>query len=79
MTTAARVLDVLARVVESDDVRDKPELPLYGELLDSMRTVELLVALEEAFGIQISAAELDREEWATPSRVVSFVERRLTA
>jgi D-alanine--poly(phosphoribitol) ligase subunit 2 len=47
------------------------------DLLDSLRAVELMVALSEEFGIEISPAEFVREEWATPSRIVAYMERRL--
>jgi len=44
-----------------------------------MKTVELMVALSEEFGIDISPAEFEREQWATPRRIVAYIERRITA
>jgi D-alanine--poly(phosphoribitol) ligase subunit 2 len=78
MNTKDEVLAVLARVAETDEVVRDPELLLYEMgVLDSLRSVELMLALSERFGIPISPAEMDREEWATPARIVSFVSRRL--
>jgi D-alanine--poly(phosphoribitol) ligase subunit 2 len=80
MTIADRVLDVLVGVAEIDDVRHNPDVRLYDlQILDSMKTVELIVAFSTEFGLSISPAELTREEWATPEKIVSFMQRRLGA
>ena len=80
MTISDRVLDVLVRVSEVGDVRDNPDVRLYDlQILDSMRTVALIVAFLSEFGVEISLAELDREDWATPRKIVSYLERKLAA
>jgi D-alanine--poly(phosphoribitol) ligase subunit 2 len=80
MTISERVLNVLAGVSEIDDVRHDPDLRLYDlQVLDSMKTVELIVAFSSEFGVEISPAEFDREEWATPRKIISYMERRLVA
>ena len=78
MSTSAQVLDVLAQVAETPEVRSNPDLRLYDlDLLDSLKTVELIVAFSDKFGVEISPAELEREQWATPSRIIAFMENRL--
>jgi D-alanine--poly(phosphoribitol) ligase subunit 2 len=78
MTISTEVLAVLADVLDTSEVYDAPDLPLYElELLDSLRTVELILALSERLGIEISPAEIDRELWASPRRIVQDVERRV--
>lgn len=78
--TAPQILDVLARVAETDEVRTNPDLALYDlQVLDSMKTVELIVALGAELGVQISPAEFEREAWATPAKLVADVQARLTA
>jgi len=80
MSTATEVLAVLADVLNTGEVYDAPDLPLYElELLDSLRTVELILALSERFGLEISPAELDRDCWASPRRIAEDIERRLGA
>jgi D-alanine--poly(phosphoribitol) ligase subunit 2 len=83
MTTAdptAQILSVLAEVAETDEVRRNPDLALYDlQILDSMKTVQLIVALGEQFGVEISPAEFEREAWATPAKLVEDVRRRLAA
>ena len=79
-TTATQILDVLASVTETDEVRTQPDLALYEmQVLDSMKTVELIVALGREVGVEVSPAEFDREAWATPRKLVEDVQRRLTA
>ena len=46
-------------------------------VLDSLKAVELMIALSEAFGIDISPAEFERDEWATPRRIVAYMEQRV--
>ena len=80
MSTSTAVLAVLADVLNTQEVYDAPDLPLYElELLDSLRTVELILALSERFGIDISPADIDRERWATPRRIADDIERRMAA
>ncbi len=80
MTVSDRVLKVLVDVSEIEDVRHEPDVRLYDlQILDSMKTVQLIVAFASEFGVEISPAEIDREEWATPRRIVSYMERKLVA
>ncbi len=78
MSTAERVLAVLANVTETDEVRQDPTVHLYDlDLLDSLRTVELLVALSDEFGVDISPAEVERDQWASPRQVIKYMEQRV--
>jgi len=78
MTVAERVLLLLAEATETDDVRYEPDLPLFElNLLDSLATVGLLLAMQRELGLQISPADLEREQWSTPRKLVADVERRL--
>ena len=74
------ILDVLASVAETEEVRTNPELALYDlQILDSMKTVELIVALGRDIGVEVSPAEFEREAWATPAKFVADILRRLAA
>jgi D-alanine--poly(phosphoribitol) ligase subunit 2 len=73
-----RTLEILQQVTGDADVLTDPDLQLYGSgLLDSLATVSLIVAFEDAFGLVISPAEFDRDAWATPPLLVADIERRL--
>jgi D-alanine--poly(phosphoribitol) ligase subunit 2 len=76
----ARVLEILEEVAETDAVTRDGSLPLYDSgLLDSLGTVSIMAALEQAFGLTVSPAEFDPAAWATPDLLVADVRRRLAA
>ena len=80
LTISDRVLNVLVEVSEIEDVRHNPDVRLYDlQILDSMKTVTLIVAFASEFRVEISPAELDREEWATPRKIISYMESKLAA
>ena len=77
MTISDRVLDVLVDVSEIEGVRDDTDVRLYDlQILDSMMTVKLIVAFASEFGVEISPAEFDRDDWATPKKIISYMERK---
>jgi D-alanine--poly(phosphoribitol) ligase subunit 2 len=80
MASPDQILDVLANVAETDEVRTNPDLALYDlQILDSMKTVELIVALNSEVGVEVSPAEFERDNWATPAKLVADVMQRLSA
>ncbi len=70
-------MQILAEVVDSDHVLAEPDLPLFDAgLLDSLGIVTLISRFSDEFGIDISPAEFEREDWATPAKIVHDIERR---
>ena len=62
MSTADQVLRVLSTVVETEEVVRDPDLPLYDlNLLDSLKTVELIVSLAGAAAVAIDNALLRQD------------------
>ena len=78
MSNAENVLRIVRQIAEVDEVILNPELRLYDVgILDSLKTVELMVALSAEFGVDISPAEFEREQWATPRSIIAFMEQKL--
>ena len=78
MTISDRVLDVLADVSEIEDVRHDPDVRLYDlQILDSMKTVRLIVAFSTEFGVEISPMELDLDVWATLRSMIAYMEHKV--
>jgi D-alanine--poly(phosphoribitol) ligase subunit 2 len=80
MSTSTRLIEVLKKVAETDEVERNLDLPLYdSQVLDSMKTVDLIVEVSQEFGIDISPADFDRDKWATPRMIIADVEQRLAS
>ena len=75
---ADKVLHLLASVGGTDEVLKNLDLPLYDyQVLDSMSTVQLILMIEEKFGLKISPAEFERERWRTPRAVIADLQQRM--
>ncbi|QKE74054.1 D-alanine--poly(phosphoribitol) ligase subunit 2 [Arthrobacter citreus] len=71
------VLKILADLCNTDEVIENPEVLIFEDgLLDSFGTVSLLVEIEEQIGINVTISDFDREEWATPNKIISILEAR---
>lgn len=78
MSTAETVLNEIEQITQTDQVRRDLDLKLFDEaLLDSLGTVQLMVALSEDFGVRISPAEFERALWATPRKIIEYMEKRV--
>ena len=78
MSFADNVLATIEAVTGEPAVRQDLDLDLFGnQVLDSLRSVELLVSLSQRFGMDIALSEIDRELWATPNKIIAFMEQRV--
>ena len=61
---------------QDDVVKENPDIDLFENgLLDSFGIIELLVGLEEKFGLMIPITEIEREVWNTPNNIAEQVEQ----
>ncbi|ASE37466.1 MULTISPECIES: D-alanine--poly(phosphoribitol) ligase subunit 2 [Staphylococcus] len=69
-----QVLDILAEVAEDDIVKEQPDIEVFEEgIIDSMQTVGLLLEIQNQLGIEVSVMDFDRDEWATPNKIVDVL------
>ena len=73
-------MDVKSEVIEiidelfMEDVSDMMDEDLFDAgVLDSMGTVELIVELENRFGIRVPVSEFGRDDWNTANKIVEGV------
>ena len=79
-------MDVKSQVIEiidelfMEDVSDMMDEDLFDAgVLDSMGTVELIVELENRFGIRVPVSEFGRDDWNTANKIVEGVTELLNA
>lgn len=64
------IITLLAEICQDDIVKENPDIDLFDSgLLDSFGTIELLVQVEERFGIMVPISEFDRDLWNTPNSI----------
>ncbi|MCE5042955.1 D-alanine--poly(phosphoribitol) ligase subunit 2 [Staphylococcus chromogenes] len=69
-----QVLNILEEVTEDSVVKEQPDVRLFDEgILDSMQTVQLILAIQNELDIEVSIMDFDREEWATPNKIVEVL------
>ena len=72
-----QVLDMLEEICEDDVVREDLDINMKEEgLMDSLAFVEMLVKIEEIFGLSIAPTEVTYEEIDTPNKVIAYIENR---
>ena len=71
-----QVLEMLEEICEDEVVREDLDINMKEEgLMDSLAFVEMLVKIEEIFGLSIAPTEVTYEEIDTPNKV-NFIYRK---
>lgn len=72
-----KITEILAELCGAEPEEIEPELLLFEEgLLDSFGAIQLVMALEEAFGISLNMASLPRERIATPAAIAELIREK---
>ena len=73
-----RALDMLEEICEDEAVREERDIDLFDAgLLDSLAAIELLVAIEERFGVDIAPTAVERTEMNTVNKIIHQIAVRL--
>ncbi len=73
-----KMLDMLEEVCGDEEVREHRDEDLFElGFLDSMAAVELLVDIEDEFGVSIAPTEVERTQMNTVNLIIARVEERL--
>ena len=68
------VLNILAEVAENDIVKENPDIEIFEEgIIDSFATVGLLLEIQNNLGIDVTITDFDRDEWATPNKIIAVL------
>lgn len=72
-----RLLKILEYVCDDEDVRRDLDMDLIEEgLLDSLAIAELLIAIEDEFGIALSPTEYEKEDLATVHKIEEVLRKK---
>ena len=73
-----RLIALIEDICGDPVVREERDIDLFEEgLFDSMAAIELLVAIEEEFGIAIAPTEVEREDMNTVNLIIARVAERM--
>ncbi len=67
------VLGILENISGEDLSNQMDDNYFDNGLMDSMATVDLVLALQDKFGINVPVSEFDRSKWDTPNKVIERV------
>ena len=72
-----KIAEILAELCGVEPEEIELELNLSEEgLLDSFAVIQLVLALEEAFGVSLDMASLPREHIATPAAIAALIREK---
>ena len=69
-----KLFSILEEICDDEIVREDKDVDLFEtDLIDSLGVVSFMVAIEEEFGITLAPTEIEREEFNTPNKIISYL------
>ncbi|BCZ49148.1 D-alanine--poly(phosphoribitol) ligase subunit 2 [Clostridium gelidum] len=73
-----KVLNILIEVTGNDDILEEKDADLFeAGLLDSLGIIEVLLKIEEVFGLRLQPTDLEKNDMATVNNLVEFLNSKL--
>ena len=73
-----KVLNILIEVTGNDDISEEKDTDLFeAGLLDSLGIIEVLLKIEEVFGLRLQPTDLEKKDMATVNNLVGFLNSKL--
>lgn len=73
-----KFLDILEEICGDEVVKEDLDINLVDEgLMDSLDFIELIVAIEDNFGVKIEPSEYPREESDTPNKILKIIKSKM--
>ena len=74
-----KILDMLIEVTGSDDIADEKDTDLFeAGLLDSLGIIEVLLKIEEVFGLRLQPTDLEKSDMSTVNNLVRFLSTKIS-
>ena len=78
MNMKDKIIDIIIRITGYEELRDCPDADLIDEgILDSLAFINLIVSLEDEFGIEIQPTQIPGSTWRSVDLITGLVERLL--
>ena len=72
-----KLLEIMVALCEEEAVREDLDMDLFEEgLLDSLAVAELLIAIEETFGVTLSPTEYDKTQLASVNKIAQILKEK---
>lgn len=72
-----RMLDLIEGICDDEVIREERDIDLFeAGLLDSMAAIELLVAIENDFGVTIAPTAVERGDMNSVNKIIHQVQIR---
>ena len=66
-----KVLNMLIEVTGNDDIAEEKDLDLFeAGLLDSLGIIEVLLKIEEVFGLRLQPTDLEKKDMSTVNNLI---------
>lgn len=73
-----KVLNMLIEVTGNDDIAEEKDLDLFeAGLLDSLGIIEVLLKIEEVFGLRLQPTDLEKKDMSTVNNLIEFLQSKL--
>ncbi|NLD10140.1 MAG: D-alanine--poly(phosphoribitol) ligase subunit 2 [Clostridiales bacterium] len=73
-----KLLDIPEDICGDEIVKENHDINLVEEdLMDSLDYTELLIAIEENFGVVIAPSEVTREQMNTPNKIIGVIKSKM--
>ena len=73
-----KVLNMLIEVTGNDDITEEKDLDLFeAGLLDSLGIIEVLLKIEEVFGLKLQPTDLEKTDMATVNNLIAFLQSKI--
>lgn len=74
-----KVLNMLIEVTGSDDIAEEKDADLFeAGLLDSLGIIEVLLKIEEIFGLRLQPTDLEKKDMSTVNNLIAFLNTKVS-
>ena len=72
-----KILNMIIDITDEEEIKNNLDINLFENgILDSLDFTELLVSIEQEFGISLSPTEIKREQVDTPNKIIELIKSR---